>query len=442
MIKCDSRKVKQGDTFIALKGINEDGHKYISDAIKNGANKIIAEYGGYSVDTIIVNDTREYLNNYLHEFYYEEIKDLKLIGVTGTNGKTTTCYLLYQALNMLNIKCAYIGTLGFYNNEFTKPLNNTTPDIIDIYEMLLYCKDNNYEYVTMEVSSQGLYYDRLNGILFDYTVFTNLTQDHLDFHKTMDNYLHEKQKLFKKLKPNGKKIINNDDEYAYYFKDKDSITYGFSDSNYKISEAVTSLNNSTFKINNILYNTKLIGKHNIYNISVVITILSLLGIDNNKIQEVVSKLNHAKGRMDAINYKDNLIIIDYAHTPDAVSKIIKSVNNLGNKIITILGCGGNRDKTKRPIMGRIATKLSDYVIFTSDNPRYENPLDILNDIVNGLDTFNYEILENREKAIKKGIQKLEKNDILLLLGKGHEDYQIINGCKYHFSDMEVVLKNI
>ena len=442
MIKCDSRKVNKGDTFIALKGINNDGHKYVIDAIKNGASKVIVEYGEYPVDTVIVNNTREYLNKYLYDNYYNDIKDLKIIGVTGTNGKTTTCYLLYQALNMLNIKCAYIGTLGFYNLEYQNTLNNTTPDILDIYEMLLYCKKNDYKYVAMEVSSQGLFYDRLNGILFDYAVFTNLTIDHLDFHKTMDNYAKEKQKLFKKLKSNGIKIVNNDDEYKDYFKDNTTITYGFSNSDYTINDYTSNLDKTVFKINEIEYITNLIGKHNVYNISIVIIILNILKVDNNKIIEIVSKLKNAIGRMDTIKYRDNLIIIDYAHTPDAVEKIIKSVTYLGNNLITIIGCGGNRDKTKRPIMGEIATKLSDYVIFTSDNPRNENPLDIINDIVQNIDTFNYEIEENREKAIKKGIQKLKKNDILLLLGKGHEDYQIINGCKYHFSDMEVVLKNI
>lgn len=442
MIKCDSRKVKKDDTFIALKGINNDGHKYIEEAIKNGASKIIAEYGRYSVDTVIVDDTREFLNKYLYDNYYDKIKDLKLIGVTGTNGKTTTCYLLYQALNMLNIKCAYIGTLGFYNLEYQESLNNTTPDILDIYEMLLYCKEHNYKYVAMEVSSQGLAYNRLDNILFDYAIFTNLTRDHLDFHKTMDNYVHEKQKLFNKLKDNGVKIIDIDDEYKDYFKDDNSITYGFNDSDYQIKKYESSLNDTKFMINDIEYNSKLIGKHNVYNITIVIIILSLMGIDKIKIVDIVSKLEHAKGRMDAVKYKDNLIIIDYAHTPDAVEKIIKSVCNLGNRIITIIGCGGNRDKEKRPIMGRIATKYSDYVIFTSDNPRNEEPMNIIKDIVQKVDTNNYEIEENREKAIKKGIQKLDKNDILLLLGKGHEDYQIVKGNRYHFSDMEIVLKNI
>lgn len=442
MIKCDSRKVNKGDTFIALKGINGDGHRFIQDAINRGATKIVAEYGNYDVETLIVGDTREYLNKYLKDNYYDLIKDLKIIGVTGTNGKTTTCYLLYQALNLLDIKCAYIGTLGFYNQEYNKKLNNTTPDILDLYEMLLYLVKNNYKYVAMEVSSQGLELKRLEGIEFDYTAFTNLTIDHLDYHKTMENYALAKQKLFKKVKKDGKKIINNDDEYKKYFLDNDSITYGFTNSDYTISDYISNLDNTSFKINNEKYYTKLIGKHNVYNLSIVIILLKELKVDNEKIKEIVSKLEHAIGRMDAVKYHDNLIIIDYAHTPDAVEKIIRSVDGLGRRIITIVGCGGNRDKSKRPIMGSIATNLSDEVIFTSDNPRDEKPLDIINDIIQKLDKNNYEIEINREKAIKKGIQMLKKNDILLILGKGHEDYQIINGVKNHFSDIEVVLKSI
>ena len=250
MIKSDSRKIKEGDTFIALKGVNNDGHEYILDAIKRGAKKIIAEYGHYEVETLIVDDTREYLNNFLYENYYSKIKKLKLIGVTGTNGKTTTCYLLYQTLNMLNIKCAYIGTLGFYNLEYKQELNNTTPDILDIYEMLLYCAKNDYRYVAMEVSSQGLAYNRLSHILFDYAVFTNLTEDHLDYHKTMDNYAKEKQKLFSKLKDNSITIINNDDSYKDYFKQDSSVTYGFSSSDYVIDNYQSSFLETTFTLNN------------------------------------------------------------------------------------------------------------------------------------------------------------------------------------------------
>ena len=437
MLQNDSRKIKEGDTFIALKGINGDGHDYIKDAINRGCSKVICEYGNYDYDNIeIVDSTKEYLDSYIKNKYVDIVKNIKLIGITGTNGKTTTSFLIYQALNNIDIKCAYIGTIGFYMDGNKYDNINTTPDILSLYHMLIECVRNDIEYVVMEVSSQGLYYNRVKYLEFDYAVFTNLTQDHLDFHKTMDEYLKCKLKLFSMLKDNGVSIINKDDEYYKHFITKNTISYGVS-GDYKISD----INNNSFKVNNIMYNTKLIGDYNIYNICVVIIILELLNIDSNTIKSVVSSINCAPGRMERINYKDSTIIIDYAHTPDAVEKVINAVKG-DNRVITIIGCGGNRDNSKRKYMGKIASDNSDYVIYTTDNPRYEDPYDIILDMIQLLDSFNYEILVNRKKAIIKGIQMLKKGDILLILGKGHEDYQEINGVKYHFSDSEAVLDYI
>ena len=220
MIQNDSRKVKKGDIFIAIKGVVNDGHDYIDEAIKNGASKIICEYG----KGVIVKDTKKYLEDYLKDNYYDQIKHLKLIGITGTNGKTTTAYLIYQALNQLGIKCAYIGTLGFYMDGIYQKLNNTTPDLLELYQLLL--KAKKCQYVVMEVSSQGLSYGRVETLKFDYCIFTNLTEDHLDYHKTMENYAASKQLLFKKLKSSGVSIINIDDKYHNYFKTNQTITYG------------------------------------------------------------------------------------------------------------------------------------------------------------------------------------------------------------------------
>jgi len=443
MIKTDSRCIKKGDTFIAIRGLNDDGHKYIDEAIKKGATKVVVEEGKYDVETIVVNDTRKYLIEYIEKNYKPLINDLKIIGVTGTNGKTTTCFLLYQALNKLNIKCAYIGTIGFYINNKIKDLNNTTPDILDIYNMLIECKNKGCKYVAMEVSSHALSLKRVDGVYFDYTIFTNLTQDHLDYHETMDNYALAKQKLFYKVKDDGYTIVNNDDEYKEYYllPHNKNITYGYEKSDYQIIYYLSNIDNTKFKINDEEYETSLIGKHNVYNTLIVIIVLKTLNIDYEEIKKVIGQLNAPNGRMDKIKKEDNVIIVDYAHTPDAVEKIINTVKELAhNNIITIIGCGGNRDKTKRPIMGKIATNLSDYVIFTSDNPRNEEPNLIIEDMVQEVDTFNYEIEENREIAIKKGIQKLTNNDILLVLGKGHEDYQIINGERKHFDDKQIVLK--
>lgn len=435
-IKDDSRKIQKGDIFIALKKIN-DGHDYVLDAINNGASKVIVEKGLYPVETIIVNDTHEYLVNYLKENYYDQIKSLKLIGITGTNGKTTTSFLLYQALNKSNHKCAYIGTIGFYIDKTIKDLNNTTPDILEMYELLLECVKSNVEYVVMECSSQALDMHRLDGLTFIYGVLTNLTQDHLDYHKTMDNYIDCKRLLFDKV--NDKTFVNIDDEYYKYFMKDNSVTYGFNKGDYSLTSYEISLDGSKFIVNGIVYESKLIGKHNLYNLLCVIALLSEMNIQCN---DIVSTLVSPPGRMDVIKTDANLIIVDYAHTPDAVSNIIKTAKELNpNRVITILGCGGNRDKLKRPIMGKIACQ-SDYAIFTSDNPRNEEPRKIIEDIVKDLDNTNYEIIENREKAIIRGIQILTKNDILLVLGKGHETYQIIGNIKYDFDDKKVIIDNI
>jgi len=444
-IKIDSRKITEGDTFVALKTHN-DGHKYVMDAIKNGAKKVIVSEGTFPVETIIVPDTKEYLINHLKNNYYDQIKNLKLIGATGTNGKTTTCFLLWQALNKLGHKCAYIGTIGFYIEDKIKDLPNTTPEILDMYEMLIECSLNNCEYVVMEVSSHALDQKRVEGLLFDYAIFTNLTRDHLDYHKNMENYALAKQKLFTMLKDTGKSIINIDDKYHNYYLTSNNITYGFNESNMQIKDyKIDSKNIFELNINGKTYDFKsnLLGKYNIYNMTVVITILYYLNIDIEIIKHLVSILNAPIGRMDIIEYDSNKIIIDYAHTPDALEKIITSTKEFCNgKILVILGCGGNRDKLKRPIMAKIATNLADYAIFTSDNPRNEEPEMIIEDMIKEINANNYEIEINREKAIEKGIQKLTKNDILLLLGKGHETYQIIKDEKIHFDDKEKVLKYI
>lgn len=437
-IKDDSRKIQKGDIFIALRKAH-DGHDYIKDAIIRGASKVIVEEGLYDVETIVTKDTHAYLVNYLKDNYYEQIKDLKLIGMTGTNGKTTTCFLLYQALKALGKKAAYIGTIGFYKEDKICDLNNTTPDILEIYNMLLECQKDNIEYVVMEVSSHSLSMHRVDGLTFLYGIFSNLTQDHLDYHITMENYVKEKQKLFTMVKE--KTFVNIDDKYKDYFLQDNSITYGIGKSDYQLQEYNISLSQTVFKINDTWYKTKLIGKHNIYNLLVVISVLKELGFDN--IDSVIENLNPPVGRMDIVRKDSNVIVIDYAHTPDAVEKIIASVKELNpNRIITLIGCGGNRDKTKRPIMSKIACENSDYVILTSDNPRMEDPDSIIEDMLQNLDKQNYEIVTKREKAIQKGIQMLDKNDILLVLGKGHETYQIIGTTKYDFNDKQIVLENM
>lgn len=440
--------MEKGDIFVALRGVNHDGHSYIADAIETGATKVVAEEGLYPVETYIVKDTHEYLVQTLKREYYDEIKDLKLIGITGTNGKTTSCYLIHQALNRLGRKCGYIGTIGFYIDEKICDLPNTTPDILDLYDMLLTCKKEGCEFVAMEVSSHSLDMNRVDGLLFDYAIFTNLTQDHLDYHGNMKNYALAKQKLFRKMKEQGTCFINIDDDNSYHFllPENHNITYGFRNGSYRITNMTYSLGHTDFIVSHEgekTYQMQLIGKHNLYNMLVVIMLLEELGIEESEIRKTISLLEEPRGRMECVRYHDALIIVDYAHTPDAVSNAIHAVLEIPHgKIYTIIGCGGDRDRAKRPEMAKIATDLSDCVIFTSDNPRNEDPEHILEDMEHGLDNTNYEKIVNRKEAINRGIQMLQKSDILLLLGKGHETYQVIGNKKIHFDDMEEVKKII
>lgn len=448
-LKTDSRKVKPGDTFIAIRNVARDGHDYISQAIENGATKIICEEGKYSVETKIVENTRAYLDEYLYENYYPKIKDMKLIGVTGTNGKTTICFLVYQMLKKLGRNPAYIGTIGFYYKDQKKELNNTTPDTDLLYEMFLEAKENGCDTVVMEVSSHALDKNRIYGLEFDCVAFTNLTQDHLDYHETMEKYCNAKKKLFSLTRNDKIAILNGDDEYASHFANtqNNNIFISTTNGNCMINSMEFSHLDTKFKFSyeNHEYETtiKMVGRYNVYNFLTATLLVHKLGFSIDEILKLAEEISAPNGRMEKIDYKTNSIFIDYAHTPDAVVNVLKSAEEYKKgRIITIIGCGGDRDRTKRPLMGRAALEHSDYVIFTNDNPRTEDEHQIMNDILEGLNKDNYEVIYKREEAIKKGIELLEENDILMILGKGHEDYQIIGKEKHHFSDKEVVLENI
>lgn len=443
----DSRKVKKGDTFIAIKGIDNDGHNYIEQAVKNGAKKIIVEHGSYEVETEIVEDTTKYLNEYIYNNYYNKIKDIKLIGVTGTSGKTTTCFLTYTMLKSLGCKAAYIGTIGFYMDDFVRVLPNTTPKIDELYNILLECKENNIEYVVMEVSSHALDLNRVYGLEYDVAGFTNISQDHLDYHKTIENYAQAKVALFRKLRNNKTAIINIDDEHSNMFilPENNNITLSENKGDVSIYDIKLTNLGIDFKFN---YKEKeyektidMVGKYNIYNYMTAVMLINNFGFSIEEILKIDAQA--PRGRMEMVKYGTNSIFVDYAHKPDAVKKVLENAKEFtkGN-IITIIGCGGNRDRTKRPIMGNIASELSNHVIFTNDNPRNEEPEDIMKDIIEGVKKDNYEIILDRKEAINKGISLLKKNDVLLILGKGHEDYQIVKGVKYHLDDMECVLEGI
>ena len=440
-IKSDSRRIKKGDIFVALDGINSNGSCYIQNAIASGASKIVCKQGSFDVETINVTDPKKYLTNYLIDNYGKYLDEMKIIGITGTNGKTTVAYLIYQMLNSLGLKCAYIGTIGFYLDKKVYSLPNTSPDTCMLYEMIMEAYDNGFRHIVIEVSSQGLAYNRFDGINFDYAIFTNLTLDHLDFHKTMENYALAKKKLFQKLKESGIGLVNADDKYKKYFTCKNLVTYGLDSGDYRVIDYKLSMNDTMidieYKANRYKYLYPLIGKYNIYNMVATIALLNQMGIDFSKIN--TRNIKSPDGRMDILKYKGNTIIIDYAHTPDAMDNIYKTIKPLvKGKIITVFGCTGSREKAKRPIMMQLALENSSYVYVTSDDLHEESFNDIVSDMTKNVVSDKYEVIKNRGKAIMEAIKKLSIADTLLILGKGHEQFIIVGNKKIPFNDHKVV----
>ena len=444
-IKTDSRKVKKGDTFVAIKGLTVDGHDYINQAIQLGACKIVCEHGTYSVETLVVPNTKEWLQEYIVNNYKDEVNKLKIIGVTGTNGKTTTCFLTYQLLKKLGVNACYMGTIGFYYNDVKRELPNTTPEILEVYSLLIEALEHGCTYAVMEVSSHALVQKRVEGISYTVVAFTNLTEDHLDYHKTMANYLSAKKLILNQISKDGFIIVNSDDSYHKEFEVNNYKTLGYNGQDYKIINYSDSTKGTLINFicngQNLEVETNLKSKFNVYNYLTCFALLNELGFSTESLINATKDIYPPKGRCELVKVRNGLAVIDYAHTPDAVEKIIDAfTENKKGRIITLIGCGGDRDPIKRPIMGRIATEKSDYVIFTSDNPRTEDPNKILSDITIGLKKNNYEVVLDRVEAIKKGLDMIKDNDTLLILGKGHEDYQIIGHTKYHLDDLEEVQK--
>ena len=446
----NSRLIKPGQIFVAIKGYTVDGHDYIEDAIKNGATAVIAQKEvNCSVPVTVVENSAEYYQKLLVKEYKDEFKDLKLIGITGTNGKTTSAYLTYQMLLNLGKKAAYIGTIGFMCGDYFKELPNTSPEILTTYKLLEKAKEMECEYVVMEVSNFALDQKRIEGLEFVAGAFTNLTEDHLDYHKTMENYLKAKLLLTDYIKKDGVLLVNKDDEASKKFIErfKNTKTFGYGNADYDIlsDDIYPDHTDIIFKVNEKEYKvtTNLTSKFNVYNYFTMFSILHELGFKINELIEETKYLKAPKGRCETYKVKDGFAVVDYAHTPDAVLKTVTAYKELAKgRVITLVGCGGDRDPMKRPIMGEIASNYSDYVIFTNDNPRTEDPENIMKDILKGVKKDNYEVCLDRREAIKKALDMIEKDDIVLLLGKGHEDYQILGHTKVHLDDSEEILKYI
>ena len=447
-IKIDSRKVKPGDVFVAIVGHQLDGHDFLLDAIDRGATKIITSKP-VAITTPVpieqVSNTAHYLQNYLQKKYKKLLEGLTIVGITGTNGKTTTTSFIYQLLSKLGIESAYIGTLGYITQEEKIPLINTTPDIVTLYELLLRAKQKGKRAVIMEVSSHALMQHRLHGIELDYGGFTNLTLDHLDYHKTMDNYLHAKMKILELLKDTGMMIVNMDDPHGESFVHKRYKGIGKSACAYRLVryQYTYPYSHLVFMMGKQRQEVQLpfLGAFNMYNYLMAIAIVHEMGHSMDDIIKHSGSLYVPDGRCALFVLFRGKAIVDYAHTPDAVQNIITAMKKEANgKIITIIGCGGDRDKNKRPIMGKIVTTYSDFVIFTNDNPRTENPMQIIREMVAGASNNNYYTMQNRKQAIAFGVSMLEEHDILLILGKGHESYQIIGTKKNEYSDIKEIEK--
>ena len=440
----DSRKIKEGQTFVAIKGYTVDGHDYIDAAIKNGASEIIAERDiECSVPVTKVENSAKYFQKLLVKEYSPRLNKLKLVGITGTNGKTTSAYLTYQTLNKLNKKAAYMGTLGFMCGDYYEELPNTSPEILTIYKLLYKAIDEGCEYVIMEISSHALDLKRIEGLNFDVCAFTNLTEDHLDYHKTMENYLKCKLYILDYLKENGTMLVNADDETSKKFQEKfqNTKTFGLNSADYVAKDYKIYPDHIDMFVNGNETNIRLTSKFNVYNYLTMFSIVSSLGFDEKEITKIAPELRAPKGRCETYQVKDGFAVVDYAHTPDAVLKVVTAYKELAKaRVITLVGCGGDRDPHKRPIMGEIASHYSDYVIFTNDNPRTEDPEKIMEDILKGVKKDNYEVCLDRKEAIKKALDMIQKDDIVLLLGKGHEDYQILGRTKVHLDDSEEILK--
>lgn len=448
-ITSDSRKVNEGFLFFAINGISIDGHNFAAAAMEKGAVAVVCEHDcGISGRQIIVEDSRKAYALSSAAWFDYPAKKLLLVGVTGTNGKTTVTSLLRDILKACGDKIGLIGTNENIIGDIPVPSSHTTPDAYELHEMLDKMAKNGCRYAIMEVSSHSLSQDRVYGLEFECGVFTNLTQDHLDYHGTMEKYCEEKVKLFKMCKTS---VINLDDPYADSMIKAAAgkvVTYSVSDG--KSDFIARGINQTAAGVSFELVGYSIIGRikfpvpglFSVYNSMAASVAAMELGVSLNKISDTLKILDGVKGRMEVLNTgTDYIVVIDYAHTPDGLENVCKTLNEIKTaRLITLFGCGGDRDKTKRPLMGAVAAKYSDFVVVTSDNPRTESPSVIIDDIIEGLsDTKTpYTVIESRGEAIKYALDNAFEDDIVLLAGKGHETYQILSTGKIHFDEREIV----
>ena len=454
-ISFDSREINNMSLFVAIKGHSNNGHNFISFAEINGACAIICEILPQNlkdgITYIKVSNSSESLGIISSNFYDNPSEKLKLIGITGTNGKTTCATLLYDLFRLRGFKTGLISTVNIKILHKTISSTHTTPNALKINQLLHEMVQNGCTHVFMEVSSHALDQNRVAGISFDIGVFTNISRDHMDYHPTLDHYIGSKKKLFSLLKKRAFAIINIDDPYGEEMS-RDirakSLFYGIRESADFLGKIIeNNISGLSIEIDGFEMTSRLIGEFNAYNLLVVYSVAKILGEDPLTILTLISNLKAPDGRFEYIISPSNVTaIIDYAHTPDALENILKTLINLRNgnqKILTVFGCGGDRDRGKRPLMGEISSIYSDKVFITSDNPRSENPSSIIQQIFSGVNPDKSEIvsiIEDRREAINKACKVAQSGDIVLIAGKGHEKYQIIGKEKFHFDDLEETIK--
>ena len=456
-LQFDSRAVGMDDAFVAIRGTITDGHKYISKAVEQGCNTVICEEIPEKlvneVTYIQVDDSQAALAVMAANYFENPSRNLKLVGVTGTNGKTTVTSLLYQLFKKAGYKVGLISTIKIMVDEKEYPTRHTTPDPLIINEHLQLMNDAGVEFCFMEVSSHGIAQKRSLGLSFEGAIFTNLSHDHLDYHKTFAEYRDTKKKLFDGLNVKAFALTNLDDKNGLYMLQNSKarkFTYALkSFGDYRAQILENQFNGQLLKIEDNELWTKLIGHFNAYNILAIYAAADLLGLEKLEILRLLSELENVDGRFQYFISEQRITaIVDYAHTPDALKNVLNTINTLrtGNEnVITVVGCGGDRDKSKRPVMGHIASELSSKAIFTSDNPRSESPGVIIEEMEAGVEPQNTKkilSIENRRQAIKTACQLANTNDIILVAGKGHETYQETNGKREDFDDFKIVRETL
>lgn len=452
-IAFDSRKITTDGLYIAVKGTATDGHQFISSAIESGAKVVVCETLPEvlveNITYIQVKDSNHALGQIASNFYGNPSEKLSLVGVTGTNGKTSVSTLLFEVFKNLGYPSALISTVEYRIVDEVLPSTHTTPDIITLNKILAQAVEKGCEYAFMEVSSHGIHQGRINGLNFKVAGFTNLTHDHLDYHKTFLEYLNTKKKFFDDLPETAIAITNIDDKNGLVMLQNTKATkknYAqktLADYHGKLLEV--DFNGMLLNFNGKEVWTTLTGKFNVYNLLLVFAIAQELGFEETEILTAISKLKRVNGRFETFKSDGGIVfVVDYAHTPDALENILDSINEIRTKnerLITVFGCGGDRDREKRPEMGKVATQKSTLAIITSDNPRTEDPTAIIKEIEAGVEAQNfskYTTIPDRKEAIKMAIKFAEPRDIVLVAGKGHETYQEINGVRHYFDDKEVI----